>query len=303
MTDGATTALELFSELTRRSSGHDPSPVVDFLLHEGRSLPHPGSRAIREWLDDVHLRPGELDMIEKLRQVNSARASFTGQTWHALRNLRYATRGHYGIVSPGHEAQPDIPSDRPLTFAVDLDETCYDWMTPFAAATATELRVDPVSLVATTSYDMFLEWGIDWPTFHRINAETIRAGTAFTTGQMLPHANEGVAALKAAGHKVIVVTARGAEGLDKQTRDSTESWLDEHGFEFDELYFTPDKTSIPWDVIVDDSPRNINNAIDAGRWAIVYSQPWNHRVTYAARRYRAFGWENVLRHAKVEVPW
>lgn len=299
MSSRADQVLGLARSLASSLTGCDPSPVEDHLAVEGVTVADPEPAEVQRWLDQLILPTPALDLLPSLRRAQVSEGHVDATSWHVASNLLAATAGHYGLPDP---AQRPIP-DGPLVYAVDLDETCYGWMEPFIERTSQVLGVPVEKLRRTSSYDPFLAWGLGWEGFHRINREMILDGTAFTTGPMIENALAGVRALKEAGHTVLAVTARGEPGLEEETRRGSQQWIDEFGFGFDDLIFERDKTRVPFDVLVDDSPYNVTHAVEAERNAIVFSATWNHQLGPGVGRYRAFGWEHVLRHAGIEVPW
>lgn len=288
--------LDLMIEVTHRTTGADPRPVADALQVEGLLMPAPTQQILRDWLDRIVLPRQCRHLVPRLRTLQSRLPQISAPIWHAARNLVDSTRGHVG---PGMSPTEWLGKDR-LVFAVDLDQTCYDWLGPFTQRAAQRLGVDPATLLGTGTYDPFLSWGLDWDAFSELNREMILDGTAFTVGDMIEGAAAGVAALQDAGHSVISITARGSEGLEAQTRDATFDWLNNVGIRFDAVHFTSDKNSVFHDVLVDDSPHNVTHAVEANRVPIVFSHSWNHQISPMASRYRAFGWDNVLRHAGVQ---
>ena len=75
------------------------------------------------------------------------------------------------------------------------------------------------------------------------------------------------------GHELILVSAQ-----RPQCKEPTEHWLQRWGFTFDEIIFTHDKWKADVDVLVDDSPKNMNKfakkSINNGH-PICYKQTWN----------------------------
>jgi hypothetical protein len=59
-------------------------------------------------------------------------------------------------------------------------------------------------------------------------------------------------------------------------------WLDEHGIPHDELYCSYDKIAkaveIGIDVLIDDSPVNLQRALDQGITAATLTHPWNREL-------------------------
>lgn len=85
--------------------------------------------------------------------------------------------------------------------------------------------------------------------------------------------------LRELGHKVVVVTARSAEPVDaahsEVMQEATRTWLDAHGMVHDEVYFTADKSSAEWDLLIEDSPGQLTKLDAAGREVWVRDHPYN----------------------------
>ena len=81
--------------------------------------------------------------------------------------------------------------------------------------------------------------------------------------------------LRAAGHRVTVVTARHPE---PDGRSILTRWLHQHGIDFDELHFETLKSRSGCDVYLDDAPHNIAEIRAAGRHAVVRDTTYNRHV-------------------------
>lgn len=107
---------------------------------------------------------------------------------------------------------------------------------------------------------------------------------------------EGVSALKGDGHRLVIATARGSH-----IKESTESWLRRHGFEYDEIRSVENrsKATLHADVLVDDYPKNVVEFSDSTGTAVLFVQPWNEdfaeRVGADDSIHVARGWDEVLR--------
>jgi len=78
------------------------------------------------------------------------------------------------------------------------------------------------------------------------------------------------------GHTLCLVSAQ-----REDCKDITRDFLEENGFDFDEIYFTHDKWSIDVDVLVDDSPTKLLNFKDrsiAYGTPICMKQTWNSEL-------------------------
>ena len=95
---------------------------------------------------------------------------------------------------------------------------------------------------------------------------------------------ETVNAWHAAGHFIHITSHR---ATDATTRPI--AWLDAIGLRYDELYCSYDKITrcreIGIDVLVDDSPVNLERALDAGIIGATIVHPWNRELV-ATRRHR-----------------
>lgn len=86
---------------------------------------------------------------------------------------------------------------------------------------------------------------------------------------------DAVNRVKELGHEVIIVTDRawGSDPLNSQ-RNTIEAYA-KAGIEYDEIHFTPDKTSVPVDTMVEDRIENYDPLIAAGTPTWLINRPWN----------------------------
>ena len=105
---------------------------------------------------------------------------------------------------------------------------------------------------------------------------------------------ETVSAWHAAGHFIHVTSHRRAS-----TRPATERWLESIGMPYDDLHCSWDKVSrcveLGIDVLVDDSPVNIERARAAGILAATIVHPWNRRLVEEDRAIGAADWDELRR--------
>lgn len=92
-----------------------------------------------------------------------------------------------------------------------------------------------------------------------------------------PGAVETVRAWHAAGHWIHVTSHRALA-----TREATAAWLDGIGLPYHDLHCSFDKISrcveLGIDVLVDDSPVNLERARDAGILGATLIHPWNEQI-------------------------
>lgn len=130
-------------------------------------------------------------------------------------------------------------------------------------------------------WNFFEEWP-EWTKsdFWKFVKRGVAANVIFNTPP-LRGAVEAVNAVKDAGHKVHIITARGwGDGVAEAV---SEKWFATHGFKYDSLTFSFDKTVVWTDMYVDDKPENIDALLDAGTDAYLLTRPWN---TYVKERKR-----------------
>lgn len=273
----------------------------DVLHAEGELACPPDPEAVVEYTEQaaaVLSGPDATDAIKDLRQVSLLTVVGlvpTGAQWHAATNLARCLPAH-------HKPRiPDLLTDRPLRVGVDLDGVVYDWLGMFRGWCATATGADPGRYFTATTYDFYQQWGLTKDEFYQHYAEAVNARVAYTTGPPLPGAARVIKAIRDAGHRVVIVTARAAGDPALTTQDSL-AWLDDHGIVYDEFHLAEDKTTIPFDVLIDDAPTNGLAALEAGRETFLFSQVYNHDVPAALDQRRVFGWEALADRFGVNTP-
>lgn len=158
-----------------------------------------------------------------------------------------------------------------MRIAIDIDSTLHPYWAQFEAAAKRRFGVE-------LPYEEQL-WHID-----RLRPEQFKACIAEThsdeqilAAKPYPGAVETVRAWKAAGHFVLVASHRHA-----QAHGATERWLEQIGLAYDELSCTDDKIAhcreIGIELLIDDSPVNLEAAVDAGIRAATLAHPWNRDI-------------------------
>ena len=159
-----------------------------------------------------------------------------------------------------------------MRIAIDIDSTLHHYWDLLAAAAKRRFGVD-------LPYEDQRTWDVS-----RLRAEQMRAIVADTHSERAilgaipyPGAVETVNAWRRAGH-FIHITSHRAEGCHA----ATERWLDAIGLRHDELYCSYDKIArgveIGIEVLVDDSPVNLERALEHGIRAATIAHPWNRDV-------------------------
>jgi len=165
--------------------------------------------------------------------------------------------------------------------ALDCDEVLYSWQ-----RTARYLLRN-VYKGWCDGYDLtvpFREWvvadQVGQEAYNWLFDEGVRQGL-FRHGHVITGAMLGVRSLKAAGYDLIIVTHRPANAVQ-----DTLAWIDFHFGKEDPYPWSgvsilsqgEPKSSVEWDVLVDDSPHNIDDARLVGRIGIQFAADWNNNV-------------------------
>jgi hypothetical protein len=95
-----------------------------------------------------------------------------------------------------------------------------------------------------------------------------------------PEAADAIARLRAAGHRVHLITARGTRdsAICETIQKHTWNWLLDYRVPADSLTFSKDKTVRHTDYFVDDSADNWVSLVKAGTRAYLFDAPWNAHV-------------------------
>ena len=128
-------------------------------------------------------------------------------------------------------------------------------------------------------YDEQRGWGIERLEPAQLEAliEETHSDENIETAEPYPDAVETVAAWHREGHWIHITSHRA-----ERTREATERWLDRIGMPYDDLHCSYDKVTrcveLDIDVLVDDSPANLENAREQGIVGATIVHPWNEAL-------------------------
>src|SRR3712207_2215567 len=176
-----------------------------------------------------------------------------------------------------------------MKIAIDIDSTLHHYWDQFAAAAKRRFGVD-------LPYENQVTWHIQ-----QLRPEQVRACIAETHGERAvlaaePYAGaaEAIARWRQAGHFIHITSHRSTDAYGVTTQ-----WLERTGIEYDELYCSWDKVTrceeIGIDVLIDDSPVNLQRAIDAGITAATILHPWNRELVEEEDVVAAEDWPSLSR--------
>jgi uncharacterized protein len=156
-----------------------------------------------------------------------------------------------------------------LRIAVDIDSTLHHYWDQLAAVAKRRFGVD-------LPYDEQVTWRISRLRPEQVYvcvAETHREASVLAA-QPYPGAVDAVRAWHETGHFIHVTSHRTTDA-----HDATERWLKQIGLPYDELYCSFDKVArcreIDIELLIDDSPVTLANALEAGMTAATIDHPWN----------------------------
>jgi len=156
-----------------------------------------------------------------------------------------------------------------MRIAIDIDSTLHHYWDRLSDSARRRFGVE-------LPYEEQFDWGITRlkPQQLQVCIEDTHTEQAILAGEPYPQAVETVNAWRRAGH-YIHVTSHRADGC----HGATGRWLEQIGLEYDDLHCSYDKIArceeLRIDVLVDDSPVNIQRALEAGMVAATIRHPWN----------------------------
>jgi uncharacterized HAD superfamily protein len=159
-----------------------------------------------------------------------------------------------------------------MRIAIDIDSTLHPYWDQLAAVAKRRFGID-------LPYEDQVVWDISL-----LRPEQLRVCVAETHREPLvlaaepyPGAVETVRDWHEQGHFIHITSHR-----DVEASEPTARWLERIGLPYDELYCSFDKvsrcTEIGIDVLIDDSPVNLQRAADAGITLATIAHPWNRDV-------------------------
>lgn len=260
------------------------------LLREARSLqlrpvePH----SVERWFDEARFR-ADLD-VESSRSRSAIQTNLDAawREWKAdpgsLSAVSFHAWRHTPDVAAVNASRAD---DTGVVVAYDCDGVLYDFndsLREWLAARGWQRDDMP----EPHTYSLKEAWGLDSEELRREMPLAIDAGVLFHTG--IEHRDGTVSARAAvlAGHRVVVNTARAVPGKEEDARAATVTWLRSAGVHPDVVHVADpadpaDKLSVPFDVLLDDHPGNVQAALDAGRGAYLVDRKWNRDAPHLPR--------------------
>lgn len=151
-----------------------------------------------------------------------------------------------------------------LDIGVDLDGVCYN----FQDSLARYLRYYKIhkeygyTIDEPISWEFYAEWGMSLEEFLKHCHDGANAGFIFGKGEPHEGSVSSLSFMKAMGNRIHIITDRSFGDTPAVSENLTIDWLDRHGFEYDSLTFSADKTCVKTDFFIEDKLQNYD-ALDA----------------------------------------
>ena len=176
-----------------------------------------------------------------------------------------------------------------MRIAIDIDSTLHHYWDQLAAAARRRFGVD-------LPYEQQLTWGIRLlrPEQVRACVAETHADAAVEAAEPYPGAVEAIRGWHERGHFIHITSHR-----DEASHAATARWLGRIGLPYDELYCSTDKITrcaeIGIDVLIDDSPENLERALEQGIVAATLAHPWNRELCETEDVICADDWPSLAR--------
>ena len=176
-----------------------------------------------------------------------------------------------------------------MKIAIDIDSTLHHYWDQFAAAAKRRFGVD-------LPYEHQLTWTIAQlrPEQVRVCITETHAEPNVLNAEPYPGAVEAITRWHEAGHFIHITSHR-----DEGAHGATATWLERIGAPYDELYCSWDKITrceeLGIDVLIDDSPVNLQRALDAGIAGATILHPWNRELVEEEDVIAAPDWPSLER--------
>jgi hypothetical protein len=176
-----------------------------------------------------------------------------------------------------------------MRIAIDIDSTLHHYWDVLSDAAHRRFGIE-------LPYEEQFDWGIT-----RLRPEQLKCcidethcDTTILAGRPYPGAVDAVNAWGGAGHFIHVSSHR-----DARAHTATEQWLRKIGLRFDDLYCSYDKVSrcaeLDIDLLIDDSPINLQAALERGIAGATLLHPWNQDVCETEDVLSARDWPELAR--------
>ena len=156
-----------------------------------------------------------------------------------------------------------------MIVALDLDGVIYDW------EQQARVMLEPIyGPIPVSTYWHFIKDRVRKEDWNRIwkNKQMLLGGGRLVETNVLHYIRH--IQLKTSKLPIVVTSRR------PEAESITREWLNTMTIPFASLHVIGEqpKTSVPFDILLDDKPEHVEETIKAGRRAFLRDQPWNQRA-------------------------
>lgn len=191
---------------------------------------------------------------------------------------------------------------RKVIIGVDIDGTVGDYVDILRQYLTKKFNTPENKISSTfpepTDY-AFRNWGENVAqNFKQLHSEAVTDGI-YQNMEPFPQASEHLWELNNEDYHLRVITSRFVKhGQNYEVVSSTSKWLDMHNMPYRDLMFVHEKTEVYVDVLIDDSPYNIEACQKTGRNIIIFDAPYNRHFEGT----RVHNWEEAYNEIKKLYP-
>jgi uncharacterized HAD superfamily protein len=159
-----------------------------------------------------------------------------------------------------------------VRLAIDIDSTLHPYWDQLAEIARRRFSIE-------LPYETQYTWAIDrlQPEQLKVCVEETHRPENVLAAEPYPGAVETIESWHQQGHFIQITSHRAIDA-----HPHTEQWLHDIGLPFDELYCSYDKIArcveLEIDVLIDDSPINLERALEVGITAATLEHPWNRDI-------------------------
>jgi len=100
------------------------------------------------------------------------------------------------------------------------------------------------------------------------------------------------------GFEIYFITARAYKNHEDICKAATISWIESQGLPYTDIIIDNKKTGYDLDLLIDDSPVHVENAVVHGENTVIYDQAWNKDISFVDR---VFGWEHIRSYIEERI--
>lgn len=175
-----------------------------------------------------------------------------------------------------------------MRVGIDLDGVCYNFADAFINYIngLNHNYVIPQYESEVDKWHFYRDWGMTDKEFVQHCHNGADDGIIFGYGGQRDNAAEAIRFMREFGNTIHIVTDRSFGTTPESSENNTRRWLFQHGFQYDTLTFSADKTCVETDVFIEDKLENYDALVAAGVDCYLVDKPWNQDDSVYRKRVR-----------------